>query len=459
MRDLLLAVLLAGSCGWALRAPWIGAITWTVVSLASPHIAFGYGSATWPVAMLVASCTFIGMLFNKERINPFYNSAIVLTALLMVWMTITLPLSLVPELCYDTWDRSMKITVMLLVTIALLDTRKKLEVFIWTNVCAIGYWGVKGGVFSIMTGGNSIILGPGGFIGENNALALAEIVILPLLRYVQLQAGKRWIRLGLGAAMALIAIAALVSHSRGALLGMIAMALIFWWRNKNKARWAVMLVLAAAVALAALPDEYWARMGTINTYEEDNSAQGRINSWRLAFNIANDRFFGGGFRLTVPWIFAKYAPNPRVILVAHSIYFQMLGEQGYVGLLLFLSIGITTWLNATKLRSIGKGRPDLKWAHDLGSMVQVSMVGYAVTGAFLSMALFDLPYNMMAITALGLRLALETKEGSLGVKASAGPNREPRSMESGLGPVVGRRKQISRASHSKTEPRHPTRIP
>ena len=406
MRDMLLALMLAGGCAWTLRAPWIGAIMWTVVSLASPHVAFGYASAGWPVAMLIASCTLFGMLLTKERINPFYNAAIVMTVLLMVWMTITLPLSLAPELCYDTWDRSLKINVMLLVSIALLDTRKKLEVFIWANVCSIGYWGVKGGVFSIVTGGNAIILGPGGFIAENNALALAEIVVLPLLRYVQLQASNVWVRRGLAGAMALIGLSALVSHSRGALLGMIAMAIYFWWRSKKKVQWGIVLFLAALVVQAALPAEYWARMSTINNYQEDASAQGRINSWWLAFNVANDRFFGGGFRLSVPWIFAKYAPNPRMIFAAHSIYFQMLGEQGYVGLMLFLSIGVCTWINAMRLRSLGARDPALKWAHDLGSMVQVSMVGYAVTGAFLSLALFDLPYNVMAIAALGLRLAL-----------------------------------------------------
>jgi putative inorganic carbon (hco3(-)) transporter len=405
MRDMLLLVLLSAGCLWSIRAPWIGAIMWTVVSLGSPHVAFGYAAANWPVSMVVGGSTLLGLVLTRERQNPFSNLAVVLTALLMVWMTITLPFSLAPEFCYDTWDRTAKIMVMLFVTISLLDTKKKLEVFIWANVISVGYFGVKGGVFSIVTGGNHIVLGPGGFIAENNALALAEILILPLMRYLQLQMQNKWARRAMGVSMALVAVAVLASHSRGGLLGLIAISGFFWLRSGNKFRWAAIIVLASILALTAMPDEYWQRMSTIKTYEEDASAQGRINSWWVAYNVANDRITGGGYRLNVNWIFAKYAPNPRMLFVAHSIYFQMLGEQGYIGLLLFLSIGVMTWINCMRMIRRGKQDPELRWAADLGAMVQVSMVGYAVAGAFLSLALFDLPYNVMAISALGLRFA------------------------------------------------------
>lgn len=406
MRDLLILVLLSGGCLWALRAPWIGAIMWTVVSLGTPHIHFGYSAAGWPVSMVVGGATLVGLLVTRERQNPFSNMAVSATALLTVWMSITQVFAFSPDFSYPVWDRTMKIMVMLFVTISLLDTRKKLDVFIWANVASVGYYGVKGGIFSILTGGNHIVLGGGGFIAENNALALAEIVILPLLRYLQLQQTSKWMRRALGGAMLLIVIAAFVSHSRGALLGLIAMAGYFWWKSPSKIQWAFAILLAAVVALVALPDEYWSRMNTIKTYDEDASAQGRINSWWTAFHIANDRMTGGGFVVNINWVFAKYAPNPQLLFVAHSIYFQMLGEQGYIGLLMFLSIGVLTWMNASRMIRRGKSHPELKWAADLGAMVHVSMVGYAVTGAFLSLAIFDLPYNVMAIAALGLRFAV-----------------------------------------------------
>jgi putative inorganic carbon (HCO3(-)) transporter len=405
MRDLLILVLLTAGCLYSIKAPWVGAIMWTVVSLGSPHIHFGYEASNWPVSLAIAASTLIGLVLTRERQNPFSNLAVTMTALLMVWMTISYVFSFEPDLCYETWDRTLKIMVMLIVTVSLLDTKQKLYAFIWANVASIGFYGVKGGIFSIKTGGNFIVLGSGGFIAENNNLALAEIVILPLLYFLLTQTTKKWPRRAMMASMALIAISVLVSHSRGALLGLLAMFSYFWIKSDRKVLWGAIFVVSGLVALSALPEDYWQRMNTITSYDEDGSAQGRINSWWVAYNVANDRITGGGYRLNVAWIFAKYAPNPRVILVAHSIYFQMLGEQGYIGLLLFLSIGVLTWINAQRMINRGKTSPELAWAVGLGKMVQVSMIGYAVSGAFLSLALFDLPYNVMAIAALGLRFA------------------------------------------------------
>ncbi len=419
MRDLLILILMTIGCVWTLRRPWIGAIMWTVVSLGSPHIYFGYASANWQVSMAVAICTMVGLAANQAWSNPFRHGVIIVYAVLTAWMTAGVPFSFMPEACYDLWDRTIKIALMLIISVALIDNRKKLEVFIWANVVSIGYYGVKGGVASILSGGSATVLGPGGFTAENNALALAEIVVLPFLRYLQLQSPNKWVRRALGVSLALIALSALGSQSRGALLGLMAMVGYFWVKSSRKFTWGVLIGLGALLAVVAMPAEYWARMNTINDYEADASSQGRINSWWAAFHIANDNLMGGGFRTNIGWVYERYAPNPRMLFVEHSIYFQMLGEFGWVGLFLFLSLGVMTWRNAQKLIGLGKQNPTLKWAADLGAMVQVSMVGFAVTGAFLSLALFDLPYNVMAMAALGLWLANQQLQGEAAAPPAA----------------------------------------
>lgn len=423
MRDALVAVLLALACAASLRRPYLGACLWALISLGSPHSYFGYAAAGWPVATIVAGVMFVGLAITRERINPFFDATAVLTCLLMVWMTIGLPFSFVPDLNLDLWERSLKITIMLMVCIALIDNKTKLDAFIWANVIGIGFYGVKGGIFTLASGGSAIVLGPGGFTAENNALALAEVVIVPLMGYLRLQSSHPWLRRGLALAMLLTVVSALGSHSRGALLGVLAMAGYFWLKGKAKLQWGLLFVTVAVAVLAVMPDEYWARMNTIKTYDQDASSQGRINSWWTAFNIANARLTGGGFRTNISWVYALYAPNPALLLVEHSIYFQMLGEFGWIGLLLFLAIGVKAWINARALVRLGQtsGRPDLKWAADLGSMVQVSMIGYAVCGAFLSLALFDLPYNIMAIGALGLRFARQQAEQAAVLPAAEAP--------------------------------------
>ena len=428
MRDPVLLLLLLGACLWTLRRPWVGAITWTVVSLGSPHVAFGWAAADWPVATAVAVCTLVGILLTTDRDNPFAGPAPLALLALTAWFCITLPFSFDLEQSLPLWERSMKIFLMLFVTMALLNTRKKLDVFIWSMVISIGYFGVKGGLFTLATGGNYRIWGPGGFIGGNNELALALIMTIPMMRYLQLQSPNKWIRRGLVCAMALSAIAAIGTYSRGALLGMTSMLLFFVWRSDRKLVWATAIVVFAVLLLPLMPDTWWDRMGTIRTYGEDNSAQGRLTAWSMAWNLAQDRLLGGGFMVALPFVYAIYAPEATTSLVAHSIYFQLMGEHGFIGLFLFLLVGVLTWLDAARLRRTYAGNADLKWAADLGSMMQVSMIGFAVTGAFLSLAYFDLPYNVMAVSCLALRIASRAAaQGSAArpVESALGPQHEP----------------------------------
>jgi len=200
-----------------------------------------------------------------------------------------------------------------------------------------------------------------------------------------------------------MAMAALGSHSRGALLAIAAMALVLWWRGKNRLVGAVVMVVIGAALLSLMPAEWWERMNTIKTYDADASAMGRINAWMMAFNLAKSKFFGGGFMVWTPEVFGMYAPDPMDVHAAHSIYFMVLGEQGFVGLLLFLTLFTMVWFSAGTLRTQARGKPETQWLSDLGSMLQVSLAGYAVGGAFLSLSYWDLPYNLLVLAVVGRR--------------------------------------------------------
>jgi putative inorganic carbon (hco3(-)) transporter len=150
-------------------------------------------------------------------------------------------------------------------------------------------------------------------------------------------------------------------------------------------------------------------MRSIQNYEQDTSAMQRLNAWETAINVANDRVTGAGFAIANRNIFARYAPNPDWVFTAHSIYFQALGEHGWIGLVMFLGLGALSFHNAGRIRKQALEHPDALWARDLASMVQVSMVGYAVGGAFLSLTYWDLPYNIMALLVVTKYWLLEKR--------------------------------------------------
>jgi probable O-glycosylation ligase (exosortase A-associated) len=85
---------------------------------------------------------------------------------------------------------------------------------------------------------------------------------------------------------------------------------------------------------------------------------------------------------------------------AHSIYFEALAEHGYVGLAIFLALGIGTYLAAGSIIRRARDHPDLAWAGTLAAMVQVSVTAYAVAGLFLDLATFDLYYHLIAVVVI-----------------------------------------------------------
>jgi probable O-glycosylation ligase (exosortase A-associated) len=146
-----------------------------------------------------------------------------------------------------------------------------------------------------------------------------------------------------------------------------------------------------------MPEQWFGRMASIDDYKEDASSMGRINAWNFAVNVANDLPTGGGFGVFTPRMYHRYAPNPQTFFVAHSIYFQVLGDHGYIGLGLFLLLLLCTWRAGSRMILHCGNNPELAWAAHLARMCQVSLIGYMLAGAFLSMPYYDLLYYIIAI--------------------------------------------------------------
>jgi putative inorganic carbon (hco3(-)) transporter len=318
-------------------------------------------------------------------------------------MTLTTIMAMNQQDAWTEWERMLKIQTMILVTFLLINDRQRIDLLVWTIVVSIGFFGTKGGLFVLATGGSYMVWGPpGSFIEGNNELALALLTIVPLMYYLYGHSTNKWVKRGLLVSMALCLFSIVGSYSRGALLGGGAMLAVFWLRSKSKIKFGVPLLLVAIAAAAFMPEAWFDRMGTIKTYEADDSAMGRVNSWWFAFNVAKDHpIVGGGYNVfwSAP-IFAQFAPNPLDQHDAHSIYFEVLGEQGFVGLAIFLMLCAATLLTAQSVIRAARKRADLAWAGDLAAMLQVSFCGFATGGAFLGLAYFDLPYHLMSIVVI-----------------------------------------------------------
>jgi probable O-glycosylation ligase (exosortase A-associated) len=200
------------------------------------------------------------------------------------------------------------------------------------------------------------------------------------------------------------------------------MVAFLWLKGKQKVLSAMVLIPVAALAIGFMPAKWTSRMDTIENYEQDSSALGRINAWNMAFNLANDRpLVGGGFEIYTPSTFARYAPNPEDVHAAHSVYFQMLGEHGYVGLLLFLCLGMATWMTARRIIRLSRDHPEYTREADLARAIQVSLVGFSVAGAFVNIAYWDfLYYEIVIVMGTYCRIAQPAERGQAEAEGEVG---------------------------------------
>lgn len=401
MRDLLVTAVVFGLLPYVFSRVHWGVYLSAWIGYMNPHrLAYGF-AFSMPFAQIIAICTLIGMVMSKEKKRMVWSAEIFVLILLILWMGVSTIFALFPDIAYEKYITVLKIQILTLLTLLVLTSREKVHMFIWVIVLSLGFYGVKGGIFTILTGGGSHVVGPSGsFIEGNNELALALIMTIPLVRYLHLNETNKWVKRGLGVAILLCTVAVVGSQSRGALIGLVAMGFVFWLKSRNKMTTGLLILVAVAIIVPLMPQSWYSRMDTIQTYEEDGSAMQRINAWKLSASVANDRLTGGGFNMYRKSVYEQYAERPEWVFDAHSIYFKMLGEHGYIGLALFLLLLGLTWKKCSNIMRNTRKRADLKWANDLAAMIQATIIGYTSAGAFLGQCYFDYVYHLVAVVVV-----------------------------------------------------------
>jgi len=434
MRDIVLFVIIAASLPVALVQPYLGVLIYSWISYMNPHrLTYGF-MQDFPVAIGVAVATSIGWLLTKDRKSVPMTGTTWLLIIFTLWCSFTTIFALMPDPAQAKWIQFLKIMFMTFLTLSLMRTRERMQLLIWTICVSLGFYSIKSGIFVLLTGGSSTVWGPDkSMIGDNNAFALAILMTIPLMRYLHLTTTHKWLRLGLAGAMGLSVVSVLGSYSRGALLGLMVLAVYFWLKSPRKVAIGIVGAIVLVGAISFMPEKWTDRMNTIETYQTDESAQGRFDAWTYAYKVALMRpITAGGFNaFTDDELFMRMVPTAVKARAAHSIYFEVLGEHGFIGLFMFLAIGFATFRNGQWIRRAVRKRPDLERAKHLGAMVQVSLAAYATSGAFLNMAFFDLFWHLVAIAIINRWLTERELAGE--------PKTEPVPATASLLPARSRR--------------------
>jgi len=435
MRDLVLLLAVAGLVPAALFSPLCGVLTWAWVAFMSPHRQV-YGIATSvPFNMIVAAITIFGLIASREKLKWKNDASIILIILFTAWFLLTTVFSLTGSASWVFFDRHWKTMLFAVLIFLVIDRRTRLHAFVLIVIASLAYYGIKGGGFVLLLGGGDRVWGPPGTeIADNNHLALALVMAIPLLNYARLQLKQRFLRYASMAAMFLMTVAVIGSYSRGGLVGLAVVLFVMFLKTKFKIP--IIFVSATIIALAInfMPQEWEDRMSSLRDPLSDASFLGRVEAWEVNLRVALDRpLVGGGFQAPQSReVYYTYKPDAEKPRAAHSLYFQVLGEHGFVGLFLFLGICWCALVNASRIRRMTRHRPQFGWAFDLATMIQVSIVSYMVAGLALSMAYYDVFYAMVALLA-AMKRTVEQSVASAVAKPATVPMQSGQLPQPGLG--------------------------
>ena len=401
MRDIAVTLIVIIGCFYTFKRPYIGVLLWSWLSYMNPHrLTYGF-AFNMPYAQVTAIVLLVSILLSKDSKKIPLSGITATWIVFLLFMGVTTIVAFYLDQAIIQYTKVIKIQLITFLTMMLITDLEKLKQLIWVIILSIGYFSVKGGVFTVLTGGGHRVWGPpGSYITDNNGLAIAVLMTIPLMIFLYQTIDKTWIKNGLLFAIIASLFTVVGSQSRGALLAIGAVGFFYWTKSHRKIINGFFIVIIGAVLLMFMPESWYKRMETIQTYEEDSSAMGRLNAWEYAFNVANDNFLGLGFESWSYQTFAIYAPNPLDVHAAHSIYFTVLADHGWIGLILFLMIFYGAWRNLSSIIKQAKRNQELKEFDLLARMLQVGLIAYFAGGAFLSLSYFDLPWHLVSFSVL-----------------------------------------------------------
>lgn len=399
MRDLIVLAVIFASLPVILFRPYFGLVAYSWLAYMRPQdMAWGM-SRVLPLSQWVALAMLLGIVvtLGRERL-AILKLQTVLMILLALWISATVLTAVLPEMAKEIYGHYWKAILIAVLTTGLVRDRERFRTLVIVIAFSLGFLGAKRGLYGLLRGGVQYNDGPGGMMADNNSFALMLNMSLPLLVGIATTDPRRWVRLTAAGMAALTVPTIFFTFSRGGLLTLCLVAGLLIWRSKN--RWIVAAVLAvsligfAALTSDTVTEKYVQRAETIDDYQEDGSAMGRINAWKTSWYVFLDYPVFGVGPNNLAAVFQRYSPEPGRFRVAHNAYFQLLAECGLPALLLFVgAIGAALW-RMQRLR----GETGQPWIEVQARMFQISILAYLLGSMFLNMAYNEVIYHLVALT-------------------------------------------------------------
>ncbi len=416
LRSAWLLILYLSFLGLGITTPFVMTLGYIWVDTFQPQAVAYFVLNELPVAFIMGAGAVLTYLVLDRRSPPPLMTPMVCQIMLAIWMTMTLMWAQLPDRAFVKWDWAFKGMIFATFVPFVIRSRVQIEAFIQTFVFSLAANFVPFGIKVILSGGGygrnlGLQAGNSG-LAEGGFLSTTCLMAVPLAMFLgkhgQLIPRLPMMNLAYIGVAVLAVVTAFGTYERSALIGMVVLGIYMFLRSRRKFLFGVFAGLLAVAILVFSAASWNARVSTIGTFSTESSAMTRILIWQWTLGYVGSHPFGGSFdAYGISTIMMPpdeqnpggYIQNGRAY---HSIYFEVLGDLGWPGMLMFLTAAFSSLFSLLRLSRKCRKIPSMQWVADMSDAVQTGMLVFLTAGAFVGIA-FQPPFWYFVAMGLCLR--------------------------------------------------------
>ncbi|MEH6756902.1 MAG: putative O-glycosylation ligase, exosortase A system-associated [Parasphingorhabdus sp.] len=428
MRDLVFVAYLLALLLLAFKRPFIFTLVYAYIDIVAPQRLSYFLLNSVPLSLIVFGMAFLGYLISDDKKDSRFSVRQGVMVLLLLYCGYTTFQGALPEAAMEKWDWVWKAIVFAIFLPLTLRTKLRIEALTLFMVLCAGTLIITGGIKTLGSGGGYgvlvLLIDDNAGLYEGSIISMVAIAIIPLMLWLS-KFGTifppdwrvKYFTMALVFASLLIPVG---TQARTGLVCIGVLAVLQLRFVKYRFLYAGVAVAVGLAAIPFLPQSFSERMGTIQNYEADESASTRIAVWEWTIEYVKANPMGGGFnaymlnKLTYELAPDKQAPDqefeyeleddgPIEVVdegrAYHSSYFEMLGEQGYPGLAmwLFIHLGGIWRMEVLRRRYQHSKKQSEAWVAPLAIALENAHIIYMVGSLFVGIAFQPFVYMLVAL--------------------------------------------------------------
>jgi probable O-glycosylation ligase (exosortase A-associated) len=421
VRDLAFVGFLAAIALFGLRRPFIFVLGYAYVDIVSPQRLSYYLLNSVPISLIFCALAVLGWLVADNKEGTRFGIRQTLLLMLLGWAAWTTAHADFPLQALDKWDWVWKALAFAIFLPLTLRTRLRIEALLLFMILSASSIIIVGGIKTLASGGGygalNLMVDNNSGLYEGSTISTVAIAIVPLILFLAkfgtIYPSDWRVRTFAYALVFACLLIPIGTEARTGLICIGLLAVLMLRATKRRVLYLMLMGVAGMIAVPLLPKSFTSRMDTIAEYKADSSASTRLAVWDWTWNYAKDHPLGGGFnayiqnKLTIEKVATTTDGSVATVATTqefdkarayHSSYFEMLGEQGFPGLAMWLLLHILGLVRMEALRRrYLKAESGHEWIAPLATALQHGHLIYLVGSLFVGIAFQPFIFMLLAV--------------------------------------------------------------